>query len=102
MRFKSILEKLGWVESKLERALFYLYDESGEVCGMGGPHVDDFICTGKGAKFEQCLKEMKEAVMLKAVGGRPREIWGEPNAQNLTNTAWAFAKLKMKEAAQRI
>ena len=28
----------------------------------GGPHVDDFICTGKGEKFESCLKKMKEAV----------------------------------------
>ena len=59
LKFKSILEKLGWVESKLERAFFYLYD-GGKVCGMGGPHVDDFICTSKGDKFEQCLKKMKD------------------------------------------
>ena len=35
LKFKSILEDLGWVESKLERALFYLYDGD-KVCGMGG------------------------------------------------------------------
>lgn len=62
LRFKEVLEKTGWEESHLDRALFYLRDKDGEVCGQGGPHVDDFVCTGKGPLYERCLEEMKKAV----------------------------------------
>lgn len=62
LKFKQILEKVGWEGSRLDRALFYLKDERGDVCGQGGPHVDDFVCTGRGPVYEKALETMKQSV----------------------------------------
>ena len=42
--------------------------------------------------------EMKEEALMKAVARRQLDILGEFNAQNLANTVWAFAKLRVKHA----
>ena len=61
LRFKTVLEEAGWIESDLDRGSFRLYDH-GELVGVGGPHVDDFIVTGFGAAYERSLSKLKKSV----------------------------------------
>ena len=44
--------------SKLEAALFYLFD-SGVLVGALVAHVDDLYSTGTGKKHEECLKFLR-------------------------------------------
>ena len=42
----------------MEKALFYFYDSSGKLAGIGGPHVDDWVCTGYGREY--ALQKFKQ------------------------------------------
>ncbi len=46
----------------MERAYLCLYDEKEELCGVGGPHVDDSICCGKGRVFEESIEALRKEV----------------------------------------
>ena len=40
---KTILEKEGWIESRLERAISRYYDSKGVLVGVMFAHVDDLL-----------------------------------------------------------
>ena len=50
--------------SKLEAALFYLFD-SGVLVGALVAHVDDLYSTGTGKKHEECLKFLGKEIYFK-------------------------------------
>lgn len=61
LKLAKTAEKAGWVQTKLEKALFYFYDRSGKLQGLGGPHVDDWVCTGRGVEYERALSKLRNA-----------------------------------------
>lgn len=62
LKFAKILRSAGWVESRLERAMFYLYDKTGKLVGQSGCHVDDFLVTGVGPTYERSLEVLKREI----------------------------------------
>lgn len=74
LKLSQEAEKAGWVQSKLEKALFYFYDSQGKLCGLGGPHVDDWVATGSGNEFEAALKRL-----------RSKFQWGEWKIDDFTH-----------------
>ena len=59
---RRLLLEAGWSESRMERAFFKFYDSKGKLRGVGGPHVDDFLCTGVGKEYERSLSKLKSSV----------------------------------------
>ena len=53
------LQKLGWLQSKLEPCVWRLFDSSGVLCGLIGVHVDDLLCTGTGCYFEEQVRNVR-------------------------------------------
>ena len=66
----------GWRLSKLELALFFLYDadETGKevLAGIMGSHVDDLITCGYGPKYDSVMKTLTEKLHLKHKDGEFR------------------------------
>ena len=61
-KFDRTLKEAGWKESRLCRALYYLWNRAGELCGIAGAHVDDFIVTGFGRDYEKSIAQLKKAL----------------------------------------
>ena len=61
-KFRETLRACGWIESRLEKALFYLREPDGSLCGIRGPHVDDVIITGRGPRFERSLSKLESCL----------------------------------------
>eukprot|EP00435_Cladocopium_sp_Y103_P058473 s1160_g20.t1 len=54
----------GWIMSKLEAALFFLFD-GGVLVGALAAHVDDLYATGTGEKYEKSMKFLEKEIYLK-------------------------------------
>ena len=58
----------GWIPSKIEAALFFLYD--GDVLvGVMVTHVDDLFVCGSGSKYEESMKTLTTKLHLKENSG---------------------------------
>ena len=58
----------GWIPSKIEAALFFLYD--GDVLvGVMVTHVDDLFVCGSGSKYENAMKVLTTKLHLKENSG---------------------------------
>ena len=60
-----------WKLSKLELALFYLYDGQ-TLVGVMGSHVDDLIVCGTGEKYQSTLEKLTTLLYLKREAGKFR------------------------------
>ena len=60
-KLNSVLQSHGWVTSRLEPCIWRLFNESGELQGLIGCHVDDLLVSGKGDLFESRIKELRSA-----------------------------------------
>ena len=67
-----VLREFGWTMSKLEPALFYLFDESFNLTGALVTHVDDLYVTGTGEKFHAIMKNLETEIFLKKKEGKFR------------------------------
>ena len=67
-----VLRESGWTMSKLEPALFYLFDESFNLTGALVTHVDDLYVTGTGEKFHAIMKNLETEIFLKKKEGKFR------------------------------
>eukprot|EP00434_Breviolum_minutum_P038574 symbB.v1.2.034224.t1/scaffold4384.1/size41667/2 len=67
-----VLRESGWVMSKLEPALFYLFDETYNLTGALVTHVDDLYVTGTGDKFHAIMKRLETEIFLKKKEGKFR------------------------------
>lgn len=67
-----VLRESGWVMSKLEPALFYLFDETYNLTGALVTHVDDLYVTGAGDKFHAIMKRLETEIFLKKKEGKFR------------------------------
>jgi len=65
-----VLRESGWVMSKLEPALFYLFDETYNLTGALVTHVDDLYVTGTGDKFHAIMKRLETEIFLKKKEGK--------------------------------
>ncbi|CAE7616057.1 RE2, partial [Symbiodinium sp. CCMP2592] len=61
--FRS-LRRHGWVMSRIEAALFFLFD-AGALVGIYLSHVDDLFSAGEGAKYEGSLAKLETELHLK-------------------------------------
>ena len=60
----NTLIKHGWIMSRLEAALFFMF-EAGSLVGVLAAHVDDLYCTGFGKKYQDSLKILETEIHLK-------------------------------------
>lgn len=67
----NILKSHGWKMSKLEAALFYLYEDE-MLVGALVTHVDDLYCTGVGKKYEGSMSSLEKEIYLKKKSGEFR------------------------------
>lgn len=67
-----VLRESGWTMSKLEPALFYLFDETYNLTGALVTHVDDLYVTGTGDKFHAIMKRLETEIFLKKKEGKFR------------------------------
>ncbi len=67
-----VLRESGWTMSKLEPALFYLFDESLNLTGALVTHVDDLYVAGTGEKFHAIMKNLETEIFLKKKEGKFR------------------------------
>ena len=58
---RQVFEKLGLKQSKLDPTLFHEHNEKGELIGMLGTHVDDFIKDGTDDWLEKITLKLGEA-----------------------------------------
>ena len=61
LKLAQTAEKAGWRQSRLEKALLYCHDAQGSLVGIGGPHVDDWVCIGVDPVFAKALKKPKDS-----------------------------------------
>ena len=61
---KEVFEKLGLKQSKLDPTLFYEHNEKGELIGMLGTHVDDFLKAGTDDWLEKINFKLGEAFQM--------------------------------------
>ena len=61
LRVKADLQRLGWRMHQLDPCVFLIYDKKGELLGLCGVYVDDFLIAGAegNQEWEQCLEELK-------------------------------------------
>ena len=57
---KETFEKLDLKQSKLDPSLFYEINSNGELIGMLGTHVDDFIKAGTTKWLEKINRKLGE------------------------------------------
>ena len=55
----EVLTQQGWIKSHLKPCLFKLFDESGQLTGLIGCHVDDLVCCGGCSKYEAMLQRLQ-------------------------------------------
>ena len=60
-KLAEVLVQMGWKRSRLEPCVFKLFDQHGNLRGLIGCHVDDLICCGEGAEYEQMLCRLQES-----------------------------------------
>ena len=77
----NILKSHGWKMSKLEAALFYLYEDE-MLVGALVTHVDDLYCTGVGKKYEGSMSSLEKEIYLKKKSGEFR-FCGKNVKQNM-------------------
>ena len=65
------LRRQGWVMSKVEAALFFLFD-AGALVGICLSHVDDLLSAGEGEKYEGTLAKLETELHLKVQRGKFR------------------------------
>eukprot|EP00435_Cladocopium_sp_Y103_P026818 s1587_g6.t1 len=56
--FNSVVQNLGWQQSRLDPCLYTLRSNN-ELVGMMGVHVDDTALGGKGEVFERTVQQLK-------------------------------------------
>ena len=62
--FKEAVKE-GWISSKVEPAMFFLYSDTKELTGIMVTHVDDLFVAGVGEKYEQSMKKLTVELHLK-------------------------------------
>lgn len=62
--FKEAVKE-GWVSSKIEPAMFFLYNDSKDLTGIMVTHADDLFVAGEGEKYEQSMKKLTVELHLK-------------------------------------
>ena len=72
----------GWVMSRIEAALFFLFD-AGALVGICLSHVDDLFSAGEGAKYEGSLSKLEKELHLKVQRGKFRFC-----GKNLVQEGW--------------
>lgn len=55
--FKEAVKE-GWISSKIEPAMFFLYNDSKDLTGIMVTHVDDLFVAGEGKKYVQSMKKL--------------------------------------------
>ena len=59
VKFNSEAKRTRWVQSHLEPCVFLLWDNSEELQGILGVHVDDVLTGGRGPVYDAALAELK-------------------------------------------
>lgn len=60
-KLASVLASQGWQRSRLEQCVWRLYNETGELEGLIGCHVDDLLCVGKSTHFHEKVKLLRNS-----------------------------------------
>jgi hypothetical protein len=55
----TTLEGLGWTRSRLDSCLMFLRDQQQRLIGVMACHVDDILCGGRGALFDESIKKLR-------------------------------------------
>ena len=55
------LQAQGWTQSRLEPCVWRLYGDDGKLCGLIGIHVDDILCCGQGAVYDERIYTLKKS-----------------------------------------
>ena len=63
-KVKQVFTKLGLKQSKFDPALFFAKDNRGELMGVIGTHVDDFIMAGKRPWLNDIMKKIKDIFLM--------------------------------------
>lgn len=58
VKYESTVKSQKWVQSQLDRCVFYLW-EGDQLQGVMGVHVDDVVIGGRGRLFDQALAELR-------------------------------------------
>ena len=59
MKFDTTIKKLGWTQSKLDHCTYFFWVGT-ELQGVLGVHVDDVVLGGRGKRFEQSIKRLRD------------------------------------------
>eukprot|EP00435_Cladocopium_sp_Y103_P017727 s923_g4.t1 len=57
--FDTVVQQLGWIQSKLDPCLYTLR-EDGRLTGIMGVHVDDTALGGNGPKFTESIQRLRQ------------------------------------------
>ena len=57
-KVRTVLKEMGLVQSKLDPAVFYQKNKAGEVVGIIGSHVDDFLIAGSTEWTDSMVKKI--------------------------------------------
>ena len=63
IKVRSILSKLGCIQSTMDSALFYKRNKAGKLIGVIGLHVDDFLHCGS-KEFERDVTQKLAEIFL--------------------------------------
>eukprot|EP00438_Fugacium_kawagutii_P025213 Skav222622 [mRNA] locus=scaffold4205:86469:93548:+ [translate_table: standard] len=58
LKFESTVKSQKWIQSQLDRCVFYLWEGS-TLQGVMGVHVDDVVIGGRGPLFDKSLAELR-------------------------------------------
>eukprot|EP00438_Fugacium_kawagutii_P018226 Skav218341 [mRNA] locus=scaffold755:624672:632918:- [translate_table: standard] len=72
----STMRELGWKQLQGDKCVFTLLDERGELCGIAGLHVDDFLISGNDSEvYTSSLDSLQKAFR-----------WGKWETEEITFT----------------
>ena len=66
-KVRAVFKEMGLIQSKLDPAVFYQKNKAGEVVGIIGSHVDDFIIAGSSDWTEAMIKKIGDKFELGTV-----------------------------------
>lgn len=107
-KFSKTVKGDGWVQSKLDHCVFYLWDNN-TLAGCLGVHVDDVLLGGRGALFDASVERLRKAFPFRKWRHSRGEFCGAdliqcPDTFDITVSQKSFAmklqkpKLRMKES----
>ena len=66
-KVRAVFKQMGLVQSRLDPAVFYMRNSKGEVTGIIGSHVDDFLVAGSAEWTEEMVKGIADRFELGTV-----------------------------------